>query len=192
MATTNKKNRKKVERIIFDNDIDFDEFKKMEYEGFEDDDEEIARLDRLTDSQWWDRLADYESMWFDDERCNLNKETDGVIVAIADLGLWTGRHIGVRVLKSNINSIMDVCYNYDYVKLYADQYNVHAELIHHDGTNYITFRLAKDYDTAQALEDMAESGELTWDKAMRKTKSIVKDVNKIFGWGSTRKKKKTA
>lgn len=192
MATTNKKNRKNVERIIFNNDIDIDEFKKGEYEGFEGDDEEIARLDRLTDSQWWDRLADYESMWFDDERMNLNKETDGVIVAIADLGFWNGRTIGIRVLKSNISSILDVCYNYDYVKVYADQYNVHAELTHHDGTHYLTFRLAKDKDTAQALEDMAVSGELTWDKAMRKTKSIVKDVNKIFGWGSTKKKKKTA
>lgn len=191
MATTNKKNRKKVERIIFDNDIDIDDFKKMEYESFEGDDEETARLDRLTDAQWWDRLADYQSIWFDDERCNLNKETDGVIVAIADLGLWYGRRIGIRVLKSNINSILDTCYNYDNVKVYADQYNVHAELGHHDGTNYVTFRLANDSDTAERLLSMAQSGELTWDYAMRKTKSIVKDVNKIFGWGS-QKKKKTA
>lgn len=171
----------KTTKLIFSTDLDLDEFKKMEFESFEGDDELTEMLEGLDETQWYERLSDYLYNWLGDERMNLDKHMDKKLIAIADLGFWNGRKIGVKVLKDNLNSIFDVLNGYDAVEFYADRYNIHASLSHHDGTHYITFRCvdAKDIDK---LEDKALDGSLTYEYAMRKTKSIVKHVNEIYGW----------
>lgn len=168
-------------RVIYDNTLDLEEFKKMEFENFEGDDEETEYLNEMDESEWWDRLDEYNNMWLGDEKCNLNKKLDNKIIAIADLGFWNGRKVGVRVLNNNLNSIFNVLSGYDMVEVYADRFNIHARLAHHDGTHYITFRTA-DEKMIDKLEDKALDGTLTHEYAMRNTKSIVKHVNEIYGW----------
>ena len=41
----------------------------------------------VSDEEW----AEEVYRWLDDERSNLNKEVDGIIVVFGNLGLWNGR-----------------------------------------------------------------------------------------------------
>lgn len=45
-------------------------------------------------------------MRLDDERSNLNKEVDGIIVVFGNLGLWNGRRQGYQILGSTIADIL--------------------------------------------------------------------------------------
>lgn len=45
----------------------------------------------VTDEEW----ADEVSLWLDDERANLNKEINGVIIAFADLRLVVRSETGI-------------------------------------------------------------------------------------------------
>ena len=50
-----------------------------------------------------DRMAlmyEINSDYLDDERANLNIQLGQPILIIADLGLWTGRHIGYKEIES--------------------------------------------------------------------------------------------
>ena len=44
----------------------------------------------VSDEEW----AEEVYRWLDDERSNLNKEVDGIIVVFGNLGLWKGRRQG--------------------------------------------------------------------------------------------------
>ena len=83
------------------------------------------------------------SEYLEDEVLNYRNElTDGDIIAIADLGLWNGRHSGYKILS---NSVGDCFYNScDYGKFYVDKLgDFRFEGAHHDGYNYILFRELK-------------------------------------------------
>ncbi len=45
----------------------------------------------VSDEEW----AEEVYRWLDDERSNLNKEVDGIIVVFGNLGLWNGRRQGL-------------------------------------------------------------------------------------------------
>ena len=126
----------------------------------------------------------YDSIWesLGDEKCNLDKEINGRIIAFASLGLWDGRHVGYRKLGSNLNGIFRVAENYDDVEFYADKYNVRATLAHHDGTNYILFRYVEDYDKADRICEKIYNGEMDEQEFMKATKSLRPFVAKIYGW----------
>ena len=73
--------------IIWSNEnLDLDDWREDLQEQYPDcSEDELYRIMCETN-------ADYLS----DERVNLNKEVDGVIVCFADLGLWDGHHQGAR------------------------------------------------------------------------------------------------
>ena len=125
----------------------------------------------------------YEELFWltEDEKRNLNKTVDGIIVAFADLGLWNGRFTGAKVYTAKINSILDLC-GCDDGHFYSDHRNVQSSLFHHDGTNHLTYRIAKDRKTAERIFWLADSGKLTWDYFRRNTKSLTPIVAKIYGW----------
>ena len=56
-------------------------YQNIQREFLEDDGYEVS------DEEWGDEV----NRWLDDERHNLNKKVDGVIIAFGDLGLWRGR-----------------------------------------------------------------------------------------------------
>lgn len=114
-----------------------------------------------------------------DEECNLNKQVDGVLVAYADLGLWDGRHMGARVLGDNLSDIFSI--GGDMNTWYADRYNVRCVTHHHDGTNFVLFRLAESREKAEKIVRKVLDG-MTESAFMRATKSIVPYVNQIYGW----------
>lgn len=180
MAT--KKTSKPKEYIIVDtyfpDDNTFERWKN-DYIDFQTEmDEEFEVPD---DTDLYEEYYRDIEMWIDDEKMNLNKEIDGIIVAFADLGFWNGRTKGAKLFTDNINSIIDNC-NCDYFKIYVDRYNVKGQMSHHDGTHYLTYRVAPNYETAEEIMELANMGQLTEEYFNKKTKSLRKHIANIFGW----------
>lgn len=158
-----------MERIIWTNN-DYEEWKEccIKYDGMS---EEETTYERYCKERSWD---------IDDERENLNVQVDGCIVAFSDLGLWDGRHPGGSLKGSNVKNILSS--DCDYLKWYCDRYNVCCTAIHHDGTNYYTYRVAKDRDTAIELIGKIASGNMTREQFCKKTKSLRPYVAKVYGF----------
>jgi hypothetical protein len=146
-----------------------------------------SKLDKLdiSDEEIYEEINEWQCMDYDDQRkYNLNKELDGKIVAIANIGLWNGRRSGYKMLGYNLNNILDY-FSCDYLKVYADRYNVHSEASHHDGTHYVTFRMIKPNLSDEQVENFLNkvyNGTHTSKDITRYTKSLVKEVNKVYGW----------
>ena len=134
----------------------------------------------------WSNMEDTDeqemlSMYLEDERGNLNIATDGRILVIADLGLWNGRRQGYKILG---NKASDILYDdADYVEWYGDGHNIKATAAHHDGTNYYEYRVIREDRNVENLLNAIYNGEeITRKKMNYYTKSLYKDVAKIYGW----------
>ena len=146
-----------------------------------------SKLDKLdiSDDEIYEEINDFQSMDYDDQyRYNLNKELDGKIIAIANIGLWNGRRSGYKLMGYNLNNILD-SFSCDYIKVYADRYNIHSEASHHDGTHYVTFRMIKPNLSDEQVENFLNklyNGTHTKRDITKYTSSLVKEVNKVYGW----------
>jgi hypothetical protein len=117
-----------------------------------------------------------------DEQLNLDKETDGRILVIADLGLWGGRKSGYKILGTNINKIFNIG-GFDYAEFYGDGKDIRAKEIHHDGTNYYLYRVIReDRDIDNLLDAIYNDEEISSQKLNYYTKSLYKDVADVYGW----------
>ena len=93
----------KNERIIWSNlDVDYDEWKEdydewLEFNGYDEDDAPMGLY------EWVDKTL---SIYIQDERANLNKEVDGYIVRLVDVGKWNGRYNGLGIEGTNIRDIL--------------------------------------------------------------------------------------
>lgn len=129
----------------------------------------------------YDLITGMNADYLDDERMNLDKEIDGRILAIADLGLWHGRTPGYRIFNRNISSILHS--DCDYVEWYSDGYNIRATADHHDGTNFYLYRVIReDRNIENLLEAIYNGEEISRSKLNYYTKSLCSYVNKIYGW----------
>lgn len=158
-----------MERIIYDDNYTFYDWKKdmeqeTDYEGELDMEEYISYMD----------------VWRGDEKMNLDVETGGVVVAFARLGLWNGSPNGARICGTNVNSIFETYEEYN--KYYCDRYNVRADLIHHDGTNRVLYRVVKDMETAERLVQKIAYEGMDERRFMKATKSLRPYVAKVYGW----------
>ncbi len=143
-----------MKQIIWSSEDRLDDNARERYQEFQrevqDDNTYI-----VSEEEWADEVYGY----LDDERHNLNKHIDGVIMVFADLGLWYGRRQGYQILGSNIADILhSQC---DEAEWYGDGYNIRGRMIHHDGTNYVLYRIAKDRDEAERIAAKIYSGEST-------------------------------
>lgn len=167
-------------RIIWSNrDIDFDDWKEclIEYqkENNYDDPENV------TDTDVWNFIYESLENQLDDERWNLDVETSGRILVIADLGLWNGRKHGYKILYRNVSRILSD--DSEYVEWYGDGHNIKAIASHHDGTNYYEYRVIRENRNIQNLLDAIYNGEeITRKKLNYYTKSLYPYVAKVYGW----------
>ena len=140
---------------------------------------------------WDEDTEDEDNLWrfideelqrdLECEHMNLDKQTEGRILAIADLGLWHGRRQGYRILGTNVNEIFRVSEGYN--EYYSDGHNIKATCVHHDGTNYIEYRVIREYRNIQNLLDAIYNGEqITRKKLNYYTKSLHPYVAKVYGW----------
>lgn len=147
---------------------------------------EINNLEYDPDDE--DALEEYmietNDSYLGDEEMNLNKELEGRILCIADLGLWDGRKSGYKILGTNINNIFDInSQGFDYAEFYGDGYNIRAKEIHHDGTNFYLYRVIRENRNIENLLDAIYNGEeISKSKLNYYTRSLYKDVANVYGW----------
>lgn len=79
----------------------------------------------------------------------------------------------------NVANILHSSYDAEW---YGDTYNIRGTMHHHDGTNYILYRVAKDEDTAQRIADKIYDGEIDEAQFRRMTRSLYPYVAVVYGW----------
>lgn len=157
----------KQKRVIWSNN-DYDEWAE-------------AMADEITDEEITPEYYDYcRENDLDDERANLNVEVDGYIVAFANLGLWNGRVNGSKIVGTNVREILST--SDDYATWYCDPYNVKCDTIHHDGRNYILYRVAETKEKAELLVNSIAYGGMSEENFRRATKSLRPYVAEVYGW----------
>ena len=148
-------------------------------EDIDEDEEPITDKD---DYAVTERLYEDINMYYDDEKMNLNKKLPNNIIAIADMGLWDGRHKGCKIMGNNLNEVLYFggC---DDLHVYVDRYDVHAEMAHHDGTHYVTYRMIKEgVDADRLLNKQVYEGGLSARDITRLTASLKPYVKQIYRW----------
>ena len=165
-----------AKRIIWTSEIDVDRW---------DFDPECTgkNPDEMTEEEKFDYCTTLNAEYLEDERINLSHcYAHGAIIAIADLGLWYGRRTGYKYVKS----VSDCLYaNCDAAEWYCDEYNFRAIMTHHDGTNYILYRVLKPDLSEKQIETFEQKiieGKLTQNDITRYTKSLRPAIAEIYGW----------
>lgn len=151
---------------------DYEEY--LEYNGFD--------KYHDNDDYLYTWMMESNDAYLDDERQNLDKVVDGKILVIADLGLWYGRRSAYKIIDSgNIKDILS--FTYDCAEFYGDGYNIRGTEVHHDGINRFLYRVIREDRNIQNLLNAIYNGEeITSSKLNYYTKSLYKDVAKIYGW----------
>ena len=135
-----------------------------------------------TDNEVMDEVYYQEELWYGDEQLNLDKELEGRIVAIADVGTWRGRRSGYKLCGSRLNEILGFCHC-DYISVYTDKYNVKADMYHHDGTHHVEYRELREDTNYEVLLDALYNQEPISREMIRKyTKSLRPYVKDIYGF----------
>ena len=118
----------------------------------------------------------------EDEICNLNKQIDGKILVIANIGRWNGRVSGYKIIDGNLKEILSNFGNDEGI-VFSDGKNIRAEGYDHDGTSYYLFREIKDgVDLDKLLDDIYDNKEITNHRLSYYTKSIAPYVADRYGW----------
>lgn len=158
------------------------EYKKEIAEYMNEDREEDEKV-TSDDYSVFERLQ--EDIWenYSIEKDNLNKQLPNNIIAIADVGRWDGRIRGGKVMSNNLNEILYIGRDHNDINVYCDRYNVHSELVHHDGTDRVTYRMLKEgVDTDKLLEKQIYNGGLSKSDISRYTTSLRPYVKQVYGF----------
>lgn len=121
----------------------------------------------------------------EDEMMNLDIQLDEPILCIGDLGLWYGRRQGYREIESgNIADCLKE--SGDMLSFYVNEVNdLCCKMVHHDGTNYYTYRVWKNWVSEKQKEQLREKlylGTATRKDIIRKTSGIGKRCKEVYGW----------
>lgn len=153
---------------------------EMEYRKSELD-EEISEEEAI------DFAYELNNDYLDDERCNLDKEVNGYIIAMAfrssaRYGVWGGNgNKGYKLCGTNVSDILST--SSDWAEWYGDTYNIRGEFADHDGGDSVIYRVAKSEEDAGRIAEKIWSGEISSEEEFRKaTKSLYPYVAKVYGW----------
>lgn len=128
-----------------------------------------------------DGSCDCEYIALQDELYNLNIKLPGRVIAIADIGRWNGRRLGYKILTDNVKSILSS--ECDYVEWFSDGRNIKATMHHHDGTNYVEYRIIREGKNIENLTSKLYNGEsVTRQMINYYTESLHPYVAKVYGW----------
>ena len=161
--------------IWSDYDLDYEDWREF----LEDEYPELTEDERM--SLMYEINGDH----LDDERVNLNIQLDQPILIIADLGLWTGRHMGYKEIASG--NIRDCLYaDADYTTWYVDKLgDLRCDAIHHDGTNHYLYRTYKPgvrESQIDLLKVKLYYGTATRADITRITRRLGDEIGKVYGW----------
>ena len=137
----------------------------------------------LTDEKIYDECRFMNETWFDDEKAELKRVSEGEVLAIADLGGWNGRCSGYKKLESLEEVLYSSC---DYERLYVDSNgDLRKDESHHDGNNFILYRYWKEGLTEQQKENFLDKiyrGKCTRKDITRYTRKAGVGIADAFGW----------
>lgn len=165
--------------IIWTSETYLDDDAREEYEQYKRealDDEDYC----VTDREWAEVVDGYLA----DERMNLDKEVEGVIIAFADVGRWNGRRQAYKILGSTINDIFSI--SEDNNEWFSDGNNIRGVLTHHDASHYVLYRIAKDRETAERIAEQIYNLEIDEAGFCKRTRSLHPYVAEIYGWKAGR------
>ena len=170
--------KKNKAHVIYDDyDVSMEDWNDL-YEEIEEDQGEA-----LTEDEKYRIFYNELGNWIDAERCNLDIRLSEDIIAIASLGLWDGRRTGYKIIGNNISDILySEC---DYNTWTCDRYNVRGRGIHHDGVNYILYRVFREGITDEQKDrflDALYNGEANDRMVRRYTRSLAPEVKAVYGW----------
>ena len=148
----------------------------------------------LTEEQRIDLMYEMNSDQLNDERTNLNIQLPCPILVIANLGLWYGRRIGCKEIKSG--NIRDCLYSerdIDYSTWYVDKLgDLRCDAVHHDGTNRLLYRVYKDGVRESQIDLLKEKlyrGIATRADITRVTRRLGDEIGKVYGWDFPNRRK---
>lgn len=157
--------------IIWTNDLNFNDWKEDLKDQYPD----------YSEDELIDMMYKTNDEYLSDEKDNLNKPLDNILIMYGTLNLWNASRFGYKYLtSSNLNGIFSGACG-DYVTWYVEGEEVKCEDMHHDGTNHYTYRvLKKEYDENDFEEYSWDNG---FDKALEKmTEPLGHYVAEIYGW----------
>lgn len=141
----------------------------------------------LTEDERIRLMYEMNSDDLEETRDNLDIPLSGAILAIGNLGLWYGRRIGYKEITSR--RISDCLYSdrdTEWATWWVDERgDLCAEFIHHDGTNYVTYREWKEGVSETQKENLKEKlyrGEATRKDITRLTRRLGAEIAAFYGW----------
>lgn len=180
--------RKEWKHVIFSDDAcQYDDYEK----AWREDTGPANYPDGDVPEYTWEMFGDDINDCLHCERMNLNYQIGGTIVAIASLGTWRGRRAGYKIVCDKLSDIFNC--NADCNEYYCDQDDCHAVCSHHDGTNYITYRVIKGEDmerVEELLDKMVFENEDYEADVYKHTHSLMPYIADIFGWKYDRRMKR--
>ena len=146
-----------------------------------------AEYPELSEDERMMLMYEMNSGYLDDERVNLTIQLDQPILMSADLGLWTGRHMGYKEIESgNIRDCLYSGRDTDYATWYVDKLgDLRCDTIHHDGTNRLLYRTYKPGVRESQIDLLKEKlyyGTATRADITRITRRLGDEIGKVYGW----------
>lgn len=174
------------EYLIWDSEPNFEDWKDdLQSEYPDATEEELYRIMYETNSEY-----------LNNERANLSGiYLPNGICAVADLGLWNGRHPGF--IKYPVNTVKDCLRSHvngdSHVRFYVDaKGELRTREAHHDGTNWYWFRAYKPGvtdDQKHYLNNMVYAGE-DYEPYLRRITFRLGDlIGDVYGWTFPRRPK---
>lgn len=163
---------------------DKEDWMESNCDDYYDDDFDESEYDDEWKEHCLDMAYDWNNDYLYDERVNLKIDVHSPIIMIGDLGLWDGRVKGYKEMKTSV--ISDCMYSdCDYVKWYCDAHDFRSTETHHDGTNYILYRMRKETISDAQWESFLYKiykGVVTRKDITRYTKSLMPYIANVYGW----------
>ena len=142
----------------------------------------IWSSDALLDETAREYYQNFKREELDDDAYKVSDEewSDEVYNEFGDLGLWNGRKQGYQILGDNIAGILQST-QYD-AEWYGDGYDIRGRMSHHDGTNYVLYRVAENRDDAERIAAKIYNYEIDENGFRQVTRSLHPYVAAVYGW----------
>lgn len=150
---------------------------------------EINDLDvpeEIDENDVYQYMEETNWLYLADERANLSRlETEGEIVAIADLGFWNGRTMGYKVYDHKVSHCLRLLDSCDYAEFYVEGNDLKSTQYHHDSHHCIRFRELKPNLSLQQANNFFRKlidNKCSERDILRYTRSIGKQIKEVYGW----------
>jgi len=128
-----------------------------------------------------DGSCDCEYLALQDVLYNLDIKLPGRILVIGDIGTWRGRFSGYKILPGNVKNIFSS--DCDYVEWYAENRCIKSTMHHHDGTNYLEYRVIReDRNIQNLLNKIYNQQEVSRQMINYYTRSLYPYIAEVYGW----------